>query len=116
MAQTRPHDPRHAAARAVDGVVADVAVVNAMRGCRNRPPGALYDALYRMRRGFHRAIADMVTGGHNVSVESTIVRAHQAPQGLGGFLVRDEPAGHALGRTRGGWPRSCVWPAGRTAS
>lgn len=38
-----------------------------------------------------------------VSVDSTIVRAHQAAAGARKVPVPGEPANHALGRSRGGW-------------
>jgi hypothetical protein len=58
----------------------------------------------------------------DVSVDSTIVRAHQHAAGA----CRDpdgqvespgeEPADHALGGLAVGGPPSCIWPASRDAS
>jgi chloramphenicol 3-O phosphotransferase len=42
---------------------------NAMRERRDLPPEALDEVLYRMRRGFHRAIAGMAAGGNNIVVD-----------------------------------------------
>jgi chloramphenicol 3-O phosphotransferase len=46
---------------------------NAMREQRrDLSPEALADVLYRMRRGFHRAIAGMAAGGNNVVVDHVL--------------------------------------------
>ena len=45
---------------------------NAMRDRRSLPPEALDEVLYRMRRGFHRAIAGMAAGGNNIVVDHVL--------------------------------------------
>jgi hypothetical protein len=61
----------------------------------------------------------------DVSVDSTIARAHQNAAGAcrdgdgqrgppGG--VHTEPGDHALGRSRGGWTTKLTWAASRAAN
>lgn len=58
----------------LDGTYYHLAVdaFNAMRERRGFSPEELGDVLYRMRRGFHRAIAGMAAGGNNVVVDHVL--------------------------------------------
>lgn len=58
----------------LDGTYYHLAVdtFNAMRERRGYSPEELGDVLYRMRRGFHRAIAGMAAGGNNVVVDHVL--------------------------------------------
>lgn len=49
-----------------------VDVFNGMRAKRPLGPDEVDDVLYRMRRGFHRAIAGMAAGGNNLIVDHVL--------------------------------------------
>jgi chloramphenicol 3-O phosphotransferase len=58
----------------LDGPYYSLAVdaFNAMRDARELDPNELGDILYRMRRGFHRAVAGMAAGGNNLIVDHVL--------------------------------------------
>jgi chloramphenicol 3-O phosphotransferase len=75
----------------LDGPYYSLAVdaFNAMRGPRELDPNELGDILYRMRRGFHRAVAGMAAGGNNLIVDHVLSESWRLRDCLEQFALFD---------------------------